>query len=203
MTTAYTLTFQNNSSNAATVCIYATAPDNGDSKMMSLAWLTQPSNPMTRSNFDWNIDYSFAWSETGELMPGVIFEPSQTSNVNPEGENAVTLTYDNQGYNFSDKTSAFPGGSLIVRQSSTVPQHNASVGIAISGQPALAVEAQPNTDLTFTPHPSYWITFGDYESGEALDLQEIPDSFAINYPANFFSAVVTLDMNNNWSVDYQ
>lgn len=203
MTTAYTLSFQNNSSNAATVCIYATAPDNGDSKMMSLAWFTQPSNPMTRSNFDWHNDYSFVWAETGELMPGVMFEPSQTSSASPNGENTVTLTYDNQGYNFSDKTSTFPGDSLIIQQSSTVPQHNASVGIAISGQPALAVEAQPNTDFTFIPQPNYWITFGHYASGEVLDVQGIQDSFEINYPPNRYSAVVTLDMNNNWSVDYQ
>jgi hypothetical protein len=203
MTTAYTLSFQNNSSNAATVCVYATAPDNGNSKMMSRAWLTQPANPMTLSNFNWNTDYSFVWSETGRLMPGVMFEPSQTSNVNPDGQNAVTLTYDNQGYNFSDTTSAFPGGSLIIQQSSTVPQNNASVGIAISGQPALAVEAQPNTNFTFIPYPNYWITFGNYESGEVLDVQGIPDPFEINYPANLYSAVVTLDMNYNWSVDYK
>ncbi|MEJ2794571.1 hypothetical protein WAE56_14245 [Iodobacter sp. LRB] len=201
--TAYTLSFQNNSSNSATACVYTTAPDIGVPNVMSLAWLTKPSHPTTRLNFDWNIDYSLVWSENGTLKPGATFEASQTWAVDPHGENAVLLAYDEHGYTFSNKSSAAPAGSLIVKQSSSVPLRKASVGVGISGQPALAVEAQPNILLAFTPHPKYWITFGSYEVGEVLDLEEISDSFEIDYPANVYSAVVTLDINNQWSVDYK
>ena len=33
--------------------------------------------------------------------------------------------------------------------------------------------AQPNMDMKFTPHPEYWITLGDFEKGEVLDIGEI------------------------------
>lgn len=47
----------------------------------------------------------------------------------------------------------------------------------MSGFGTSAVQAQPNMNLIFTPHPQYWIAFGSYSPGEVLDISHM------NYPA--------------------
>ena len=77
MTTNYSVDFINNSVNAGDVCIYQTQPDIGVYNVMSLAWIAKKAASHSEIKFTWGIDYSFVWSETGELKPGVIFDASQ------------------------------------------------------------------------------------------------------------------------------
>lgn len=77
----------------------------------------------------------------------------------------------------------------------------ASVGIGMSGSPTFAVQAQSNMSLMFTPHPNYWITFGNFESGQVLDLEAITDCSMVEYKENCYEMTAILKGDNTWEVE--
>ena len=161
----YTLTFVNNSSNDWTAAVYQTDPAlQQTTNAMSLAWFTKAAAKTTSVDFTWTIDYSFVWSETGTLIPGVLFKASQNWAADLNSSNKVTFTQQPSGaFTFANQTMGQPTGSLLIAQDGTIPSNTASVGIGMSNAGTFAVPAQPNINLTFSPHPQYWITFGKYQ----------------------------------------
>lgn len=200
----YSLTFVNNSSNAWSACVYQTDPGIDIPNVQSLAWLAEVAAPTTAVVFDWTLDYGFTWDETGPLVPGVVFSGSQTWPADLSTSNQVTLTRPQspQGayYTFTNQTQGANAGSLYITEDGTVGLGEASVGIAMSGAGVFAVEAQPNLNLIFTPHPEYWITFGTFEQGEVLNLDEITNSQQINFPPGVYAMTATLNADNTWTV---
>lgn len=200
----YSVIFQNNSSNAWNACIYQTDPDIGNYNVQSLAWLTKAAAPTTTVAFDWTIDYSFVWDETGLLKPGVVFDASQTWAANLSTTNAVTLTHpstpQSSYYTFENQGQGPNQGSLYVYTDNTVPLNMASVGIGMSNAGTFVVQAQPNLNLIFTPHPRYWITFGTFIQGEVLDETEITNVAEIDFPPCIYTMYATLNADNTWTV---
>ena len=200
----YSLTFINNSVNAWSACVYQTDPDINLPNVQSLAWFAEVAAPTTTVVFDWTIDYAFTWAETGPLVPGVVYDASQTWAANLTTTNQVTLTQPTtpQGpyYTFANQTQGPNGGSLYITEDSTVGSQNASVGIAMSGAGVFAVNAEPNINLIFTPHPIYWITFGMFQQGEVLDITEITNSAPISFPPGVYAMTATLNADNTWTV---
>ena len=200
----YSLTFVNNTTNAWSACVYQTDPDINIPNVQSLAWFAEVAAPTTTVLFQWQIDYAFTWGETGPLVPGVIYSASQTWPANLTTTNQVTLTQPQspQGpyYTFSNQTIGPNPGSLYISEDNTVGLGNASVGIAMSGAGVFVVEAEPNLNLIFTPHPVYWITFGMYEQGEVLNITEITNSQEIAFPPGVYAMTATLNADNTWSV---
>lgn len=201
----YSLTFVNNSSNAWSACVYQTDPDINLPNVQSLAWFAEVAAPTTTVVFDWYINYAFTWSETGPLVPGVVYSASQTWPANLSTTNQVTFTQPQspQGpyYTFSNQTQGPNQGSLYISEDSSVGLGQASVGIAMSGAGVFAVEAEPNLNLIFTPHPVYWITFGMFEQGEVLNITEITNSAAIDFPPGVYAMTATLNADNTWTVE--
>lgn len=200
----YTLVFQNNSANAWNACIYQTDPDLANFEVQSLAWLTKAAAPTTQVKFEWTIEYSFVWDETGILKPGVIFDASQLWPADLSTTNAVTLTHavnpQSEYYTFTDQTAGPNQGSLYITTDNTVPLNMASVGIGMSNAGTFAVQAQPNLNLIFTPHPTYWITFGSFVQGEVLDETEITNVAQIAFPPSVYTMYATLNLDNTWTV---
>lgn len=196
----YSVFFQNNSSNEGNVCVYQTDPNIGVANVMSLAWFSKKVFETTQVIFDWTIDYSFTWAETGELVPGVKFRASQNWKADLTSNNAVTFSKRNGAYTFQEQMTEKPSGSLIIHEDGTIPSRQASVGIGMSGKGAFAVQAQPNLDLTFTPHPKYWITFGNYNEGDVLDIAEMTKSAEIAFPPNVYSMTAILNEDNTWTI---
>jgi hypothetical protein len=210
--TQYTLRVVNNSTNFMDMCMYQQDPDIGVPDALSLAWFAKPAYPTTTVLFRWTVDYSFMWSETGMLVPGVFFDASQTwpadpSIVGPATEkkagNQIGLSHPSpNAYTFkSMPTSGAKNGSLYVKEDPTLPVKRASVGIGMSGSGTFAVQSQPNLNLTFTPHPVYYLAAGTYTQGEVLDLGSITNSTDIRFPAGVYSLTATLTENNTWQVD--
>jgi hypothetical protein len=198
---SYTLVFVNNSSQTGDACVYQQGPNLTDPKVMSLAWFSKRAFPTTRLRFNWNIDYSFMWSETGHLQPGVLFSASQTWPADLSTMNQVQFANDRGAYTFLNQTAGPNQGSLTIKENSTIPANQASVGIGMSGSGTFVVQAQPNMNAIFTPHPEYWITFGDFIQGEVLDITTVTSSSAkIEFPVNVFSMTATLRADNTWSV---
>lgn len=208
----YTLRVVNNSGSFYDMCVYQVDPDIGVPNVMSLAWFSKPAADTTAVTFQWEIDYSFVWSEIGKLLPGVLFDATQAWPANPDtlgistkdtAGNQIALSKANNAYNFeSIGISGTPQrGSLYVRELENLPLGEASVGIGMSGSGTFAVQARNNATLTFTPHPVYWLAAGTYAQGEVLDIGEMTDPASIEFGVNNYSMTAILQPDNKWKVE--
>jgi hypothetical protein len=203
VSTQYSLTVTNNSTQYQDLCIYQKPVDLGVPDAMSLAWLTAPAWPLTTVKFTWSLDYSFIWSQTGSLKPGVTFLAQQTQGADPDDltANQVLFDYINGAFTFTPGNAAGVAelGSLYIREMSRVPIGSATVGIGMSNAGVFAVQAQPNMNLVFTPHPEYWIAAGTFEQGQVLDIEQITNSANVGFDATF-DMVAVLTPVNTWQV---
>ncbi|MEH0832992.1 RhiA [Pectobacterium cacticida] len=199
MANQYSVEFINHSSNSGNVAIFQKAPDQKARNIFSLAWFSKFVNPNVHETFRWNIDYSFVWSDTGEVKPGVIFEGGEEIPANLQSANTITLDY-NGGYFFGPTSFTGQAGSLYIDESGNVPLKQAAVGIGMSNAGTFVQAAQPNLHIEFIPHPSYWIVFGNYEEGEILDIEQISDAVELVFEPNIYDVVATLQQNNTWTI---
>lgn len=199
MGNTYKIMFENNSTSFGKVCVYQKHPEiNAD--VMALAWFVEPCHPTTRSIFTWQMKYDFIWNITGELVPGVIFDSSQTWSADANAQNSITLTYNRDAYTFKNLTSNGKPGNFEVFEDNTIPLKQASVGIGMAGSGVFVKQAEANKHLFFSPKPEYWITFGNYEQGQVLDITEITDTRQVIFPTDVYTMKVTLNEDNTWSV---
>lgn len=196
----YSLVFFNNSSQTGSACVYQQDPDISIPNVMSLAWFAKAAAPTTKILFTWAIEYDFVWSETGSLVPGVIFVASQTWDADLQSENQVTFTRQGGAYTFQGQQPGPRSGSLYITEDGSIPANQASVGIGMSGFGTFAVQAQPNTNLIFTPQPQYWITFGNYVQGEVMDITSVNNPARIQFPPNVYSMTAILNPDNTWTI---
>ncbi len=196
----YSLIFVNNSSQTGDACVYQHDPDTDDPSIMSLAWFSKAAAPTTRLRFDWNIDYSFVWSQTGQLRPGVQFTASQNWAADLSEENEVQFTNTGGAYTFQNQKKGPQNGSMYIRQDGTIAANQVAVGIGMSGSGTFVVQGQPNVSAIFTPHPKYWITFGSFLEGEVLDISTITNPAEIAFPPNVYSMTAILGQDNLWTI---
>lgn len=203
MSTQYSLSVTNNSTQYVDLCLYQKPVDLGVPDAASLAWLVAPAWPGTTVTFTWTQDYSFVWGETGTLKPGVTFNAQQTMPADPENlqSNQIQFDYRQGAFTFVNGPAAGTPqlGSLYIRELSGVPANTASVGIGMSNSGTFVVPAMPNMNLVFTPHPEYWLTAGTFTISEMLDVEEITNEVAVPFNGTFSMRAV-LDARNNWTV---
>jgi hypothetical protein len=202
----YSLLVKNNSPIAGTVCLYTTSPDTQaiQQDLRSLAWFSKPVNKGTQVNFTWNLDFSFAWAESGQLVPGVRFEAGQIipADIQNQARNKAFFLRENDAYEFGDPAKAVnpPAGALAISTNGSIPNARASIGIGINGKAALAVNATPNYNFTFIPKIKYWLAFGTFKEGTVLDLNSMVRGVCeIAYPLNVYNVQVALQEDNTWS----
>ncbi|MFT9847677.1 hypothetical protein [Aneurinibacillus sp. REN35] len=201
MSQQYSVVFVNHSSNSGSACVFQQDPNLATHNAMSLAWFTKFNYPNTKVLFKWNIDYSFVWSETGVLVPGVQFIANEVLPADLTKNNSVTLSHEGGAYTFTNqKTASSSAGSLVINEDGTIPLKQASVGIGMSGNGTFAVQAQPNQILTFTPHPKYYIAFGSFSEGEVLDIDQMSQSAEIAFQPNVYSMTAILNQDNSWTI---
>jgi hypothetical protein len=204
MSTQYSLTVQNNSLHHGSICVFATPPDDKvQLNIKSLAWFSKAAHPNTSVQFKWSLDYSFVWSQTGKLVPGVSFIASEHIAADPSNESMNTAYFDmlDDAYLFGDVSKAHKAtaGSLAISTSPTVPDGDAAIGIGIGGNPALVQSATPNFTFTFIPKVRYWVAFGDYIEGEVLDVNAMTAVYELKYPINVYAKTLVLNADNTWS----
>ena len=192
--TQYSLTCINNSNLTGSFAVFQ-QPPSGVGNVFALAWLARPAAPHAQVTFQWTLDLSFMWSNTGVLKPGVVFRPSQVVAAHPESHNFIRLATDAHGKtHFTPAHSDGPVGSFTIEQGPNVkPGH--AVGVGMSGSGTFALQAVPNTTAGFTPHPEYWVTFGQYAPGQVLDIGTITNTVEVTYPDSIASRTVTLQPN--------
>lgn len=199
MSQQYSVKFINNSTNAGDVAIFQTQPNQKENNIFSLAWFSKFTNPNVHEKFKWNVDYSFVWSDTGVVKPGIIFEGGEEVKADLTTANTIQLDY-NGGYYFTPTSVSGQAGNLYIEQSSNLPLKQAAVGIGMSNAGTFVKQAQPNMMLEFTPHPSYWIVFGDYVQGQVLDTEQITSAVKLEFPPNVYEVTATLNNDNTWSI---
>lgn len=197
----YRLIVQNNSSLTGDICVYQTAPDVTESNTQSLAWITACAHPTTAVSFTWSPDeYCFVWQETSKVSSGITAEASQTWQADLTAHNQVTLTYQNGGFTFENLQAGQTNGSLSILQDASIPVNTARVGIGMAGAPTFMCQAMPNMNVTFTPQPAYWVAFGSFTQGQALNVAEISNAAQIQFPPNVYIMSVTLNPDNTWTI---
>jgi hypothetical protein len=201
----YTVNFTNNSSNPGNVILFQQQPEFKSADIYSLAWFAKAANKGVMVEFDWDVNYSFVWSQTGNVIPGVIFTASQNiaaDPIKPSG-NQITLLQNDYGLSFEGQTTDRDSqGSLVIQEDGTVPLGGAAVGIGMSGFGTFVKATGPNQNLIFTPHPEYWIAFGNYEQGEILDIGIVNNPAQIAFPPGHSTANATLNLDNSWTITY-
>lgn len=195
----YSVKFVNSSTNSGNVALFQQLPDQRAQNIFSLAWFSKFVNPNVHEIFKWEVDYSFVWSDTGEIKPGIIFEGGEEIAADLTTANSITLDY-NGGYFFSPTSFSGQSGSLYIDESANVPLKQAAVGIGMSKAGTFVKATQPNLHLEFVPHPSYWIVFGDFQQGEILDIEQITDAVEIKFGPNIYEMVATLKQDNSWAI---
>lgn len=180
--------------------LFQKVPDMQAGNVLSVAWITKFTHPASVASFIWSLNYNFVWSETGYLSPGILFASSQILPADLNETNYVELTYSNGAYNFRNQKASGVSGNLQITQDNTIPLKQAMVGIGMSGSPTFVVNAQPNMNLTFTPHPEYWIAFGNFNAGEVIDVQAISNAAKIDFPPGIVAMNVTLNQDNTWEI---
>lgn len=203
MPTQYSIQFINASQMSKSFLCYQEDPNIGVPDVVSLAWFAKMAHPNTKVVFKWNIDYSFVWSETGNLSPGVTFLASETQEADPAGTggpNQIAFNYNAGAYQFGPSSSTGAPGSLTINTGGGFPYAGASVGIGMSNSPSFAVPAAPNFNYMFTPHPEYWIAFGTFDEGEVLDITAISTKAKVVFPPNVYSMTATYTASGKWSI---
>ncbi|TWJ02381.1 hypothetical protein JN11_01353 [Mucilaginibacter frigoritolerans] len=196
----YTIHFFNNSTVAGSFSVFQKMPDQAGPNVFSLAWLAKFTNPNTRLSFSWTLDHCFTWAETGQLVPGITFEASEVLPATLNENNTVTLTKSDGAHQFINQTSEGQPGSLTITADNTIPPNQTSVGVGMSGSGTFAVQAAPNMNFVFTPHPQYWVAFGNFHQGQALQTSEITNTAQVVFPPNIYAMNVTLNRDNTWTI---
>jgi hypothetical protein len=196
--TKYSLTCINNSQLHGSFAVFQKAPPTTiPGNVFSLAWFARPTAPGSRVTFTWGVEYSFVWSETGLLQPGINFSASQTVPADPDRQNLVQLTKDQYGATtFGSRSGTGALSSLTIQQLSNVAPNKTSVGIGMSGSGTFAVQAAPNMTAVFTPHPNYWVVFGNYETGDVMDIQDVTEAVEVTYGGSLTSRTAELNLEN-------
>jgi hypothetical protein len=206
MAANYSLTVKDQALYPGVFCVYTTCPDpEVQRNLTSLAWLTKPANPNTALEFDWSLNYSFVWCDTGELRPGVRFRAWQNLPADPQNPGLAKVFLDkaNGAYEFlanAPPNKQPPQGTLGIYTSGNIPNNDVSIGIGLGDYPALVVPASPNMGYTFIPKIKYWIAYGSFIRGEVLDLNSMTVVQEINFPLNVYDLEVTLNEDKTWTV---
>lgn len=193
MSQSYSLTFVNQTSQAGVACLYQQDPQ---ANAYPLAWFTHDADPQSSVDFTWLLDYYFYWTQSQPLEPGVVVRASQRWNADLRTNNTITFA---GGRGFVNPRVG-PPGMLTIDTDGTIPMNMFVVGIGMSGAGTFAVPAQPNINVVFTPHPTYWITFGQYAAGQVLDPGSNSSAMEIAFPPGVFAMTVTLAANGTWSI---
>ncbi|MFF3836719.1 hypothetical protein [Streptomyces sp. NPDC001930] len=200
-TANYTLTVTNNSTQFQDICLYQKPVDLGVPSALSLAWLTAPAHPNHSVTFTWSPDYNVAWAMTGPLQPGGHFSPWEQVSADPAdpNQNRIAFDYENGGFGFTAATGSAQAGVLEIDVQDDVPEGTASVGIGMSDAPVFAAQAEPGAVLPFTPRPAYWVTAGNFFTGQVLDVEEITDAAPVPFDGTY-AMLAVLTQDDEWSV---
>ena len=60
----------------------------------------------------------------------------------------------------------------------------------------MVLPAMPNFNAQFTLQPNYWVAFGNYFTGQILDIEHMTGAAEVTYPPGATSLTATLGPDN-------
>lgn len=200
MTYNYSLTITNHATKSNYFMVYQNDPTSWDPNALAVAWFAKYSNPgpNVTVSFSWQINWGFSWADTGTLKAGIQYEASDYVDIK-SGKNKITLDY-NGAYNFTNQEQGPTPDHFYLAEDGNIPVNsNASVGITLHGNTVYATQAEPNTNLTFSPHTSYYLAYGNYVEGDVIDVSSINNPLELPYDTGVYSLHTTLNPDNSWT----
>jgi rhizosphere induced protein len=195
------VTFVNNSTNQGDVCLFQQVPNAYTRDWVSLAWFSKKSNSKARISFTWTEDYSFQWAQTGVIQEGIVYRAIQNTPADLTKMNQITFDKNDYGYLYTKQITNDYSGELTILTSTSIPNHDASVVIGMSGNGAFAKQATPNSTFIFEPNPQYFITFGVYQEGVVVDTSvQYGEPHKLTFPPDVYVLTATLNQDNTWIV---
>jgi hypothetical protein len=199
MSTQYTLTVENNSTQSGDFCIFQEVPDINKPNIITLAWLSKAANPTTTLVFDWSLQYNFIWTNSTNLQPGDSVTTSQSWDCDVNTSNRIVLDKTNNAYTFSNQSQGDFAGNLYIDETQRVSSNEASVGIGMAGKGTFLVSCQPNMQIVMTPKPTYWIAFGSFKEGDVLDVGLVTQNACKLQYKGVTAMSVALGADNCWT----
>lgn len=206
--TEYSIVFVNKSTQAGTACLYQGTeplilqPDADQSELFTLAWFTKKTNPNTKVKFGWNYEFCFVWDDLIDAEPGRVVDAGETVKCDAfTDNNFIRIEKANGAYRFKGPGNLERMG-LFVHSENTVPHKEAVAGIGMAGSGTFVRYMAPNMMYAFMlrSRPQYFIAFGDFETGQILDVEKLPCTQEVTFPPNVYSMLVTLHEDNTWTV---
>jgi len=197
----FTLQLKNNSLNPGTFCVFQVQPNlTAHGSPFTLAWYVLGCNPTCYANFTWTVDYSLQWSESGTLADGVQFITGGDVDADPEIGDRYNFGISGPAYTFGKKAAAGSLATIGVNTDDTVQNSECSIAIAVAGKAVAAVQAGPNQAITFTPLPTYWVSFGNFTEGAVVDIASMCNAQELDYGGlGVYTLSYTLDARNKWN----
>jgi len=199
--TEYSLHCINDSTVNWTFYIYQKMPQQ-PSDIFSLAWFVSPYKiaPGNEIIFKWNIDYSFVWGQSGELMEGVQFNASGHKPCSITGANQTTFSMDNNAPQLSTPTTGGEPSYLTVDVADNVPNNSFSTGIGMSGQGTFVQQALQNAPQTYQPEPLYYVAAATQMQMGCVLASTVTHAWEFEFESNIYAKTATLGKNNKWVI---
>ncbi|AUP80209.1 protein RhiA [Flavivirga eckloniae] len=199
--TPYKLVCKNDSTVPWVFYVYQTMPSQ-PSDVFSLAWFASPYklSPGSTITFDWTIDYSFVWGNTGTVSPGVNYQAGGSKSCSLTGPNMTTFSTDDNAPQLSNPVPGGQAGSLTINEASNVPNGTYSTGIGMSGQGTFVQQALTNATQVYTPEPKYWIAAATEMQMGVVLAQNIAQTAEIDFPNNTYTMYATLKSDQTWNI---
>jgi hypothetical protein len=199
--TTYTLKCVNDSVADWVFYIYQRMPQQ-PSDIFSLAWFASPYkiSPGSQIVFDWSIDYSFVWGNSGVVQPGVNYNASGSKPCSLTGNNQTTFSLDDNAPQLSNPTTGGQAGSLTVNVAGNVPNLMFATGIGMSNQGTFVQQALQNAPQIYTPEPEYYIAAGTQMQMGVVLAQTITGAAEVKYPQSVYTLTATLGSDQKWTI---
>lgn len=170
----YTISVTNQATYSANICLYQVYDELRDPSRVTYVWLSAPSVPHAGTvQFSWDEQMEFLWcsDRTDSVDKGLSIRSIQTMDAALPHLNGVTLSREaGGGYQFSRPYKGnTPDGYVIMMDHSVMTEDRVLVGLIQNRYPVTAVEAHPNTRVSFQQLPQLYMTYGFLNAGEIID----------------------------------
>ncbi|MCL6415091.1 hypothetical protein MIB92_05470 [Aestuariirhabdus sp. Z084] len=198
----YQLKVTNNSNNDTTFALYLEQVETFPG-VWTLVWMCGYCVAGASVSFTWKESFSGIWCQPGKKLDiGVICNVSDSvhemsdvasSQLVPldSDNNHISLSFlkSHGTYKFNEVGQSSPSSSYITSCDGSVPNGDqipvslaAGIGLGLSGQGGLLVNAQANMSFDWQDSVKYRLVFGNYNLGEIIDADSVSgQSLAIDY----------------------
>ncbi|UTW61744.1 hypothetical protein KFE98_17295 [bacterium SCSIO 12741] len=200
--TTYRLRCTNASAISWYFYLYYRMVDQSEGNYYSLVWKASPFEiaPQSFYNFSFTETESFHWLYSENLDAGTLPMAGGGIPAQVPTNNRALFNIEENVPQLSNASPEEGSTDLAIYTGDKVPNAHFSTGIGMSGSAALVQPAYANTMQTFPSNLDLWLAASQSKvwESEVLNLGEISNSIAVQYPLNVSSLMATINESNEW-----